>query len=141
MPSELDDFAERLVRVVRDRTILACDELARGNVGGPLGSRWKSATEVEACKVAILELIPDVVDQTLFHLLDAVDNAQLPLGWRRQDGSVDDLQAVGEGELGGWLMMGDGGWLDRFSTQRFFDPLADLDLDLESPPPDQPEDP
>jgi hypothetical protein len=78
------------------------------------------------------ELLPDIIDQTLFHLLDAIDNGQLPLGWKHNDGSFRDLGDLGQGQMGGWLMMGTGGWLDRFSRQRFFDPLQDLELRPES---------
>lgn len=74
------------------------------------------------------ELLPDVVDQVLFHLLDAIDNDRLPLAWL--DGtSSRPLEELGQGEMGGLLMMGDGGWIERYSSQRHFDPLAGLGED------------
>jgi hypothetical protein len=71
-------------------------------------------------------IIPDVVDQVLFHLLDAIDNGQLPVGWPQVDGSLVPLDQLGRAEMAGWLMMGKGGWVDRFSQERSFDPLVDL---------------
>jgi hypothetical protein len=76
------------------------------------------------------ELIPEVVDQVLFELLDAGDNDELALAWRRSDGSWASLEELGSGDLARWFM-GSGGWRARFSSQRFSDPFSDLRLDLD----------
>lgn len=70
-------------------------------------------------------LIADIVDQVLFHLADAIDNDLLPLAWKHED-SYFPLDAAGHGEMAGWIMSGKGGWIERFSNERFFDYLADL---------------
>jgi hypothetical protein len=94
-------------------------------VRGARGSRWTEFADGRAVD-ALKALTPDVVDQVLFELLDAIDNERLPLAWRRRDGSYVSLAELGLGELAGWVMMGKGGWIDRYSAQRYFDPLADL---------------
>lgn len=122
---QLAEFAEHLVQQVRDKAISACDDLTTGEVRGPLGSRWRKASATGGAE-ALAELIPDIVDQVLFHLLDAIDNGQLQVGLRRTDGSFASLEELGQGEMAGWIMMGKGGWIERYSDQRFVDPLADL---------------
>ncbi len=126
--AELQEFAERLVRLVRDRSIVACDRLATGESRGVLGERWHDVLVSDVARHALTALIPDIVDQVLFELLNAVDNGDLPLGWRGADHSFVALEEIGYGEMSGWLMMGAGGWLERLSTQRFFDPHANLHL-------------
>jgi hypothetical protein len=127
---ELRRFAELLIRLVRDRAIVACDGFVAGTVRGPRGERWRGYTKDASARHALTALIPDIVDQTLFELLNSIDQEELPLAWRRDDGSCVALEDLGKGEMAGWLMMGQEGWLDSFSQQRFFDPLADLDLAL-----------
>lgn len=124
---DLRRFARLLMFLVRDRSILACDQLAAGRVAGPDGERWRSLVTEGPVRRAFEELIPDVVDQVLFEFLNAIDNDELPLAWRRSDGSCEGLESLGLGEMAGWLMMSDG-WRQRFSSQRFFDPLSGLQL-------------
>ena len=121
---ERERFAEQLVRLVRDRAIDSCDQLVSGAIGGPVGDRWRDTVADEAAKTAVRELIPDIVDQVVFQLLDAIDNDQLSLAWRKADESFAALEEIGEGEMAGWFMMGPGGWLDRYSSQRYFDPAS-----------------
>jgi hypothetical protein len=132
---DLRRFAEALIEKVRDRAIIACDHLASGEMVGPDGIRWRTVVPDDEMRRAVHELIPDIVDQVLFELLNATDNDELPLGWRRQDGSLIGLEELGSAEMAGWLM-GSPGWRHQYSQQRFFDPLSDLRLDLESKPPE-----
>ena len=121
-----EDFAQHLVELVRDRSIEACDVLLRGQTRGRLGDRWRQAIESDNPREALSQLIPDVVDQVLFHFLDAIDNENLPLMWPGGGGTAIHLSSAGRGEMAGWYTMGRGGWIERFSKQRYFDPLADL---------------
>lgn len=123
--SSVDYFARRLVENVRDRAIDSCDQLARGTVGGVLGNRWRGQLESPGARDAMLELLPDVVDQVLFHLLDAIDNGHLPLAIGRS-GAFEDLAESGLGEMGGLYMAGEGGWIEEYSSERHFDPVAGL---------------
>ena len=126
--TELRQFAERFVQLVIDRAIAACDRLAAGEVRGALGERWHNVMADADAHHALIALIPDIVDQALFEFLNAVDNGELPLAWRRADRSFVALEELGKGEMGGWLMMGAGGWLEQCSTQRYFDPHAGMDV-------------
>src|SRR6476660_3235482 len=122
--SDADDlgrFAEILMRRVRDEAVAVCDALAARRIAGPDGARWRGALAGPDAERAVRELIPDVVDQVLFQLLDALDNGDLPLAWRRDDGTCIDLYDLGRSEMAGWFMAGDG-WRARHSAHRFFDP-------------------
>jgi hypothetical protein len=123
---DVEEFAQRLVEFVRDQSVEASDRLLRGKTMGPLGDRWRAAAEDETARDAVNLLIPDVVDQVLFHLLDAIDNDHLPLLWPGSEGAAIGLSSAGLGEMAGWYTMGRGGWIERFSRQRYFDALADL---------------
>ncbi len=122
----ISQFAETLIRVVRDESISDCDRLAAGLTKGAIGARWRQVLDDSPARDAVGLLIPDIVDQVLFHLLDAIDNDQLPLAWQRNDHAYLSLVSAGHGEMAGWLTMGKGGWIERFSKQRFVDYLADL---------------
>jgi hypothetical protein len=126
--TELREFAERLIRLVRDRAIKECDQFAAGEIRGTRGERWRGIVVDASAHHALSALILDIVDQVLFEFLNAVDNDELPLGWRRTDGSFVALEEMGQGEMAGWLMGGEGGWLDDFSTQRFSNPPTGVTL-------------
>jgi len=120
----VSQFADTLMRLVRDDSISDCDRLAR--VRGPRGDRWRQALSDSRAADAVNLLIPDIVDQVLFHLMDAIDNERLPLAWQRKDDSFVSLALAGHGEMAGWVAMGKGGWIERFSKERFNDDLSDL---------------
>ena len=122
----VSQFADTLMRLVRDDSISDCDRLTDGRTKGPMGDRWRQALGDLRAEDAVNLLIPDIVDQVLFHLMDAIDNEHLPLAWQRQDHSYVSLARAGRSEMAGWLVMGKGGWIERFSKQRFNDYLSDL---------------
>ena len=113
------------MRMVRDKAIRACDELVAGNVRGLSGERWSEVLKTEEIRSAIKYLLPDVVDETLFALLDAIDNDKLDLVIASTSGNSAALTAKGMGELAGWLM-GSGGWRSQFSAERHFDDFKDI---------------
>jgi hypothetical protein len=115
---ELRRFAESLIQLVRDRSVAECDRLATGTVAGPTGDRWRDLVAGDAARTAVAGVLPDIVDQVLFALLDAVDNGALPLGWQRADGTLVPLEDIGKGELAGWLV-GPDGWRSWYSAARF----------------------
>jgi hypothetical protein len=98
-------FAETLMQLVRDQSISDRDRLADGRIRGPLGDRWRQALGELTAHDAVKLLIPDLVDQVLFHLMDAIDNEHLPLVWQRQDQSHVSLAQAGHGEMAGWVAM------------------------------------
>jgi hypothetical protein len=48
--------------------------------------------------------MPDCVDDTLFCLLNAVDQGLLQISFRSSSGKMIDLVEGGESEMGGWYM-------------------------------------
>lgn len=124
--SPLDLFAETLMRVVRDRSISAVDQLVHG-AGGPQGEFWREALGEAAYSESVLKLVPDIVDRVLFELLNAVDNGEFPIAWADRNGSAVALEELGSGETAGWLMASDG-WRRRFSETRSNDYFSDLHL-------------
>jgi hypothetical protein len=124
--AERERFARLLMGLVRDQAIGECDRLAQGSVRGPSGTRWQEVIAQGSPLHALAELIPEVVDQTLFQLLDAIDNGALPRSWQGEDGSVEPLREVGRCEMAGWLAGGD--WPREYSEQRRHDYFSDLHL-------------
>ena len=125
--TELARFARLLMTLVRDCAITECDRLARGEISGPSGERWRQVIAEQSARDALLELIPEIVDATLFELLDRIDNGDLPLAWQAEDGSTAGLRELGGWEMAGWLAGGD--WPKGYSEQRFHDYFTDLRLD------------
>lgn len=126
---ELERFAKRLMERVRDQAIHDCDRLARGEIVGPSGVRWREVMADGSPQEALLELIPEIVDSTLFKLLDAIDNGDLPLAWRGTDGSPLWLEELGRWEMAGWLAGGD--WPKNYSAERLHDYTSHLRLNLD----------
>jgi hypothetical protein len=119
-------FAELLMRLVRDKSIAACDARTTKRMGGPIGEFWQEHLPDEGAREAVRALIPEIVDATLFRLLTAIDQGDLPLALLGEDGSCTDLDEIGGGEMAGWFMAGDG-WRAQYSSQRFVNPDVDID--------------
>ena len=120
MRPELHEFAKALVEHVRDRTIRSADGDLRPEAAGPVAERWRAAG-VQRVDV----VIPDVVDETIFSFLNAIDRGLLQLAFVSKDGTTVNLSEEGLGELGGWFMASDG-WRTTHSKERFVDDFADM---------------
>lgn len=120
MRPELSEFAEMLVKHVRDRAIQMADVSLRPDSNGPVAKRWRAAGVKQAEIV-----IPDVVDTTLFALLSAIDEELLHIIFRSREGTPLDLCEDGQAELAGWYMMSEG-WRATYSNERFVDDIADV---------------
>lgn len=113
MSNELDDFAQVLMKEVRDEGIRVSEYALRPDATGRIAEAW-SAVGAENAAV----LIPQIVDDVIFELLDAIDNRELRLVFIREDGTQVDLCQTGE--LGGWFMTTlSNGWRARFSQERY----------------------
>jgi|ERR1700722_9240502 len=119
---EIARFARLLVQLVRDRAIDECDRLLAGGLRGPRGERWQSYGQDDTVREALDALIPDVVDDTLAQLLNAVENDDLPLAWQRSDDSLVTLTDMDPDGLVGPFMDGTEGWRGVYSAKRFFGP-------------------
>ena len=65
------------------------------------------------------------MDDTVFHLLQAIGNGLLNLSFTAANGKKVNLPTDGLGELAGWYM-GTGGWRALYSEERFVDDFVDL---------------
>jgi len=128
MPSpEINEFAKTLVQQVRDAAIQSSDRVLRPDVKHIIAKRWRQAAtggHAQLDPVATV-LIPDIVDDTIFHLLHAIDQGMLKISFTASNGKVINLPEDGLSELAGWYM-GGGGWRAMYSSERFVDDCADL---------------
>lgn len=124
MKPEIEEFARTLVKNVRDSAIRSCDQLLKPNATSPMAKRWKKSM-IDGNESATNIIIPDCVDQTIFHLLHAVDQGVLKISFVTIEGKEVVLEQEGLGELAGWYA-GSGGWRADYSNERFIDDFEDL---------------
>lgn len=125
---ELEEFARILMQHVRDEAIQSCDDLLDPLSRSPLSRRWRKASQSGIPEMLAKEAIPDIVNRTLFYLLDAVDEGWLKLSFTAENGKVLDLNQQSEGgHLGGWIGGGKYGWITKYSKARFVDDFAHID--------------
>jgi hypothetical protein len=126
----IEEFAKKLIRHVRDAAILSGDRKLDGASRGPVGRRWAHASVSGTPADVARTVLPDCVDDTIFYLLNAIDQGLLKLSYTDESGDLIDLSAAGLGELSGWYM-GSDGWRAQYSEQRFADDFGDLGSDGE----------
>lgn len=118
MPDQIIiSFAEAIVRFVRDRAIQNCVVRLDSPPKSPIGKHWTKmlgSTDLEQVQNVI---IPDCVDETIFCLLNAIDEGGLKLSFTAPNGQEVNLTAAGLGELAGWYM-GAGNWRENFSKEK-----------------------
>lgn len=124
---DLDGFARRLVRLVRDPSIREFDLAIDGRKRGLAGERWRHLESSPDLREALRAAMPEVVDEVIFRLLMAIDNGELPLAVEDGDGQFADLGELGKHELAGSYLP-PGGWVVAYAEQRYVDPLAGVDL-------------
>jgi hypothetical protein len=125
MTPEIEEFAKTLVQLVRDAAIQSNDRALLPTARYALAKRWKKAASEEVPEDFARVLIPDIVDDTTFYLLQAIDEGSLKLAYTASNGTVVDLSTEGLGELAGWFP-GSDGWVGTYSKERFVDDLSDL---------------
>lgn len=112
MSDAIDQFGALLTQLVRDQAIAACDGYLDPAAWGPTGRQWRNSVpqeEVASAVEAIRYAIPDIVDETVFRVLLAVDNGEFALSFATPDGESVDLTE--SGELAGWYSSPpDEGW-------------------------------
>jgi len=125
--SEIQEFAKILVQSVRDAAIQSCDRQRKPGVNSPIAIRWREAAVNNKIGQNVPEniMIQDCVDETVAHLLLAIDQGLLRISFTASNGKTVDLANDGLGELCGWYM-GSGGWRAMFAHERFIDDFSDL---------------
>ena len=125
---ELDEFANVLIKQVRDNAIKNCDSIFN-NKNTDAGKRWNKALKGDP-KILVKTLIADIVDESIATLLFSIDQGLLNMSFESSTRKQINLVNDGLGELCGWYM-GSGGWRAQFSNERFADDFKDLmDLSL-----------
>ena len=122
--SEMEEFAKILVQHIRDDAIKSSDSKLEQHAKSPVAKRWREAMKSGQPESIANVLISDIVDETMFHLVDAIDQGLLTLSFTATNGKTVDLVAEGMGELGG-SYMGNGGWREMYSRERLVDYFAD----------------
>lgn len=120
---EIEQFAKVLVREVRDTAIRSSDVCLRPDVTHAIAKRWRASARAGRLESIATVLIPDVVDQTIFQLLRAIDDGTLKLSFTDSQGRTVDLSEEGLGELAGWYS---GEWRETHSKERAPDNFPDL---------------
>ena len=123
MAEIVEEFARRLVELVRDQAIRSCDVNLRPTSSNAIASRWRSVLASNESKEAFSTLLPDVVDEVIFQLLDAIDGGSIVVCAGGPGDERVDIAESGSWELSGWYASGD--WPKRYSAERFHDYTAD----------------
>jgi hypothetical protein len=123
--SKIEEFGKVLVQIVRDAAIKSSDRRRVAGAKHVIGKRWKEVLEEGDPNKICQVLIPDIVDDTIFHMLRAIDEELLPLSFVDPDGTSVNLPAEGNGELAGWYM-GREGWRSVYSQERVPDDFPGL---------------
>lgn len=121
---EIEEFAKIPVQKVRDATIQSADVTLRPSVQHPIANRWRDAAGAGTPESFASVLIPDVMDETIFYLLQAIDQGVLQLSFEAPTGKTVDLSTEGLGELSGWYA--GHGWREKYAKERFADNFPDL---------------
>jgi len=117
----LEKFAQQLIEHVRDVSIRNCDAMLSPSANSPIAQRWRRA----GCAPSVVAtIIPDIVDETIFALLHAIDTGELRLSFS-SEGAQIDLTDDGMAELAGSYVGGE--WRASFSKERYVDDLEDMD--------------
>jgi hypothetical protein len=128
MTPEIDEFAKKLMGLVRDASIQSNDMALSPTVKCPVAKRWARAAKERPTPDYARVLIPDVVDDAIYYLLHAIDDGSIRLAYTASNGTVVDLTEQGLGELAGWYI-GSECWRAIYSKERFVDDFADVRLD------------
>jgi hypothetical protein len=119
LKQEIIEFGKLLVSSVRDVTIRSCDvQLHTDNLDSPIARRWRDAKSNGQTNVLGEMIIADSIDDTIFFLLQAIDQGILDLSIKSSTGEYINLSEEGHGELSGWYI---GDWRSEFSQERNFE--------------------
>ena len=118
----LDRFGEVLIRRARDAAIIDSDKIIDGRmkddgskaIRAELSRRAFNKEQIDA----VLWLVPQIVDETLHHLLWTLEQEEsIDIAVKTPAGGVPSLREVSDG-LSGELY----DWIPRFSKERYGEP-------------------
>lgn len=118
MASEaVETFARLLIEQVRDEAIRQSDRTFRDK--SRQGERWREVAATKGPRETVLELIPDIADETIEALIIAIEEGPLHLYFAPGDGEPRDLKVVGRGEMLGYYA-DEECWVTQYSHERFY---------------------
>ncbi len=121
---EINELGKLIAQNVRDLSIQNGDMCLTGdNMNNPVIKRWRDLKESGRIDEFAKAIIADCVDDAIFYLLDSIDNGIINISFQASNGKVINLPKDGSGELAGDYV-GDGGWIEAYSKERFFDYLS-----------------
>src|SRR5262245_18208776 len=88
LKAEIEEFAKLLVREVRDRSVLSCDGQLNPESNSPVAKRWRENLVGKSSTALARSMIPDCIDDALFHLLHAIDSGALHVSFVATSGNV-----------------------------------------------------
>jgi hypothetical protein len=115
--SGIEEFAKLLIEKVRDAAVQSCDRNLRPDAQHIIAERWREAARVGVTETFAKVIIPDIVDESMFYLFEAIDQGLLQISFKASDGKTINLTNEGLGELSGWYA--GRYWLEKYSTERF----------------------
>ena len=113
---EIEEFGQLLIEKVRDAAIRSSDRALKEE--HVVAKRWQAAAGGRSLESFAMVLIPDIIDDTLFYLLHAIDDGSLRIAFTASNGKTIDLSTEGLGELAGWYV-GRDAWRSMYSKERF----------------------
>ena len=112
----LRDFVKTLVTQGRDVAIHQAVASFANDFDDITDKRWKRALPSISPDDLRRDVIPDVVDTTIFQLLVLIENGDLELALRGEGGDWQSLQELFGYEASGEYI-GTDGWREAFSTE------------------------
>ena len=116
----LEKFGELLIHKVRDKAINDWEMILNGKMKGTRAAQIRnliSGYSLEQLEI-LKELIPQVVDTTLHHLLWTIEQLDiLKILLSDKEGTTCDIKEVSDGLPG--ELYGERGWIKRFSTKHY----------------------
>ena len=111
--------AEKLIKNVRDNTIKSCDSQLLKESNSPIAKRWRELVNSGNINELQKTLIVNCIDDTLFHLLDAIDKRKININYITNKNETINLSEAGLGEMAGSYASNN--WIEQFSDERFSD--------------------
>ena len=118
----IDEFGKILIQSVRDKSILDWDMILDGRMKSERARRIQKEllSYDDNDKKILQEIIPQIVDTTLHHLLWTLEQSDsISVAIQTDKDSISNIKNESDG-LAGELYSEDG-WIARFSKQRHFE--------------------
>jgi hypothetical protein len=118
-PEELNEFAASVVKHIRDNAVRSMyTQLYTTN--SPIAKRWHEQKVSGNIDRLSEMLISDSVDDTIFYLLNAIDNGDIIMSFKANNKKEINLTEEGLGELGGGYIAE---WRSEYSKEPCFNDL------------------